>query len=91
VKTAPPFTIALVAAHDGKELMADAAVPLGNVLSRWGMADVLVCPWHAIHLADGTVQISGPTMRAGGRHAVYRRSCPAECTSFIPDCGSHAP
>jgi len=63
VKTAPPFTIALVAAHDGKELMADAAVPLGNVLSRWGMADVLVCPWHAIHLADGTVQISGPTMR----------------------------
>ncbi len=63
MKTAPPITIALVAAHDGKELMADAAVPLGNVLSRWGMADVLVCPWHAIHLADGTVQISGPTMR----------------------------
>jgi len=60
---APPFTIALLAAHDAARLTADAAVPLGNALSRWGMADVLVCPWHAIHLTDDSVQINGSTVR----------------------------
>jgi Tubulin-tyrosine ligase family len=63
VKTVHPFTIALVAANDGDRLLADPAVPLGTALSRWGAADVLVCPWHAVRLTDGTVQITGPMVR----------------------------
>ncbi len=80
MKTVPPFTIALVAAHDGERLTMDAAVPLGSALSRWGGADVLVCPWHAIHLADGGVQVNGPTM-----HCVRGNSAPFTADHVQPD------
>lgn len=63
MKTGPRFTIALVAAHDGDQIIAESAVSLGNALSRWDAADVFVCPWDAVHLADGAVQVTGPMAR----------------------------
>jgi len=63
VKAGPRFTIALIAAHDGDQIIAESAVSLGNALSRGDAADVLVCPWDAVHLAEGAVQVTGPMAR----------------------------
>ncbi len=72
VKMGHPFTIALVAAEGGDQLLADPAVSLGNALSRWGAAEVLVCPWDAVDLADDRVQITGPMLRCvAGNHAPF--------------------
>lgn len=69
MKTEPRFTIALVAAHDGDQIIDESVISLGSALSRGEAVEVLVCPWDAVHLADGAVQITGPMIRcvAGNR------------------------
>jgi len=70
VNTEHPPLVALIAAHDSGDgsdsLRADPTVALGAALSRWGGADVFVCPWEGVHLTRDAIRLVGPVLRFVG-------------------------